>query len=148
MRSKNATNGAKAMSKFYQRRKNNKYILPTAVYNQTIWCIRDFYRMQEEMDDILVETPAKEEGMPSSGALGNEVESKVFKRMPLFEKVRNIEEALKEIPEEYQKGVWDNVQHGTAYPLDAGRATYSRYKSKFIHSVAVRMGFIEKTTKN
>ena len=39
--------------KDYQPTKNNKYLLPTAVWNQTVWMIRDYDRMKEKADDVI-----------------------------------------------------------------------------------------------
>lgn len=136
------------MSKDYQqKRRNGKYILPATVYHQAIWLIRDYYRMKGEMEEIITASPSHPEGMPSGGGLSNEVESKVMQRMKYFKKVDIIERMFQEIPVEYQKGVWNNIQYGKAYPKDACRATYSRYKSMYIYLVAVEMEFIKKTIK-
>lgn len=128
----------------YQRKKNNKYILPNAVYHQTLWCIRDYYRMKERMDEILMESPAPPDGMPSDHNLSNEPQNKAEKRDPLFIKTQIIESSLTEIPEEYRKGVWENIQHGSGFPRTADRSTYGRWKSRYIYSVAVKMEFIDK----
>ena len=74
--------------------------------------------------------------------MGNPVLNEVIKRDKYFNYVKIIEESLNVIPTEYQKGVWDNVTKYKAYPLDADRSTYGRYKSKFIHEVAERFDLI------
>ena len=132
------------MSKEYQRRKNNKYQLPTEVYHMTLWMIRDYYRMTERLDEILVESPSPPDGMPTGHNSQGEVISKVEKREELKKKTLAIEEALKTIPSEYAKGVWNNIQFRTAYPSDANRNTYGRWKAKFVYNVALNMKFISK----
>lgn len=119
----------------YQRQKNNKYILPRAVYNQTLWRIRDYYRLKETADDFL-STSAVMDGLPRGGGISDKTASAAEKREKYLKDVKVIESELKLIPEEYQKGVWSSIMFGTAYPDDADRSTYSRYKSKFIFGVA------------
>ena len=103
----------------YQR-KTRKYTLPTAVYNATVWQIRDYYRLKEAFDgaddkSIMVDVKTVIDG---------------------------IDNAMEHIPEEYRKGVWDNIMFQSAYPLDASRATYGRHKSAFIFEVAEIFHFL------
>lgn len=60
----------------------------------------------------------------------------------IYSRIKAIEEAKKEIPEEYIKGVWQNILYAAPFPHDAGRATYSRYKSKFVYEVAKKLSFL------
>ena len=125
----------------YQRFKNNKYYLPKAVYHQTLWFIRDYQRMKERLDEMLVESSSAD-GMPRGSATGDPTMARVMKRENLLKKTLVIENAMAKIPEEYRKGVWNSVMYNKAYPLDADRTTYARYKSKFISQVALEMGFV------
>ncbi len=91
-------------------RRTGKYILPRAVYNMTVWMIRDYERM-----------------------LDNE---EFYKG-----KIEAIEAACATVPSEYMIGVWNNITQYAAFPNDAHRVTYARYKSRFIHKVATSVGF-------
>lgn len=128
--------------KDYQRMKNNKYQLPNAVYHTTIWIIRDYERMLGEANDILLESPSPSDGMPRGGRLVDEVNEKSDKRAKYLRKILAIEKAMKRIPDEYQKGVWENITKHKAYPKDASRSTYSRNKSKLIYHVAKNLELI------
>lgn len=132
---------SKEVKGIYQRWKNNKYILPTAVYNKTIWQIRDYYRLKEAQDDIIYQQGAPD-GTPRASTVGDPTYNKALK----LEHVRNIvgviEVALQEIPQEYRRGVWDSVQYRSPYPIDADRSTYGRLKSKFVYTVARRLDYI------
>ncbi len=128
----------------YQPRKKNKYKLPTPVYHQTVWLIRDYERICEELGDILLASPDPPDGMPSGHHLSEEVYTKVRRREQLLNKKTAIEDALGRIPDEYRRGVWENIQLRKAFPLDADRSTYVRHKSRFIIDVALSMGFIGK----
>lgn len=119
----------------YQQLKS-KYILPKTVYNQTLWRIRDYYRLKEEANYLLESSSQSIDDMPKSKSVGNPVENIVIKRENYLKEIEVIEKELNKIPEEYQRGVWNNIMFGENYPCDASRATYSRYKSKFIHGIA------------
>ena len=127
----------------YMRKYPEKYRLPREVYHQTIWRIRDYYRLKSEADAVLTESPAPPDGQPGAhGKNTDEVARKAERREKLMEQIWPIEEALRELPAEYRKGVWANVHWGTRFPNDAGRATYGRYKARFIFLVAEKSGLI------
>lgn len=127
----------------YQRKKNNKYLLPSAVYHQTIWTIRDYYRMKQEASDILTESSAAMDGMPHGERTVDVVTKKAIKRENLLSRISAIDAALSDIPPEYQKPVWKNILFGTPFPAHADRSTYGRNKAKFIASAAERLGLYD-----
>ena len=120
----------------YQRSKNNKYILPTAVYHQTLWQIRDYYRLKAEADAILEASPAPPDGQPRGTDISDMVANKAERRENTLAKIKILDDNKMAIPEEYREGIWNNIQFGSAYPLDADRTTYGRYKSMFVFNVA------------
>lgn len=126
----------------YQRKVGNKYILPNAVYHQTLWMIRDYYRLKEEANAILVESPPPPDGLPHGSSSGDEVAAKAERREELIAKIRQIDDALELIPIDYRNGVWCNAMGWDRFPDDADRSTYGRYKSKFIYFVAKNAGLI------
>lgn len=127
----------------YQRTTGNKYVLPTTVYNRTVWVIRDYYRMCEELHDIATGTPDREDTAVQKGKNASEVDAKAIARERMRDQVVLIEESLANIPEEYQKGVWENITERKAFPRDAARGTYARYKSKMIYEVAKKSGLFQ-----
>ena len=120
----------------YQRRKNNKYYLPKSVYHRTLWVIRDYERMKEEAESMLVCGGAQNDGMPKGSNLTDRVADVAVKRCDLIREIEAIDLSLLDIPEEYRDGVWYNIQYNKPYPIGADRSTYGRYKSKFINQVA------------
>lgn len=124
----------------YQRKKNNKYILPTAVYHQTLWIIRDYYRMKEEANAILTESSSALDGMPHGDRSEDVVTKKAIRREKLVAKISAIDAALSDIPPEYRMPIWKNILYGTPYPTYADRTTYGRNKSRFVSRVAERLG--------
>lgn len=127
--------------KEYQRVKNNKYILPRAVYNQTLWRIRDYYRLKETAEELIF-TSSNSDGMPKSNEISDTTARTAEKREKYLKDVKVIELEIKTIPNEYQKGVWNSIMFGEQYPSDADRSTYGRYKSEFIFNVAKKFGII------
>ena len=126
----------------YQRLKNNKYILPRAVYHKTLWQIRDYYRLKEEAEGIIHESPSASDGMPKGTSTSDPVYSKAARREKALHIIRVIDEEKEKIPEEYRRGVWDSIQYGSRYPDDAHRVTYSKWKSRFVCRVAERLNYI------
>lgn len=121
----------------YQRQKNNPYKLPHNLYMRTLYLVRDYERIKSERADILHGSPAHD-GQPHSG-LSSPTEAKGIKLAMLGETCKAIEEALSEVPEEYRRGVWNNVCYQSPYPVDAGEATYKRWRCKFIYKVAEKL---------
>lgn len=130
------------MTADYQRKKD-KYILPTAVYHQTLWQIRDYYRLKDLYDSVAEERPGPSDGMPRGrGGTSDPTFQKAVKLQEIGKIIRAIEGSRDQVPEEYRKGVWRSVMFREPFPLDAGRATYGRWKSRFVYGVAVALHFI------
>lgn len=127
----------------YQRNKHTKYILPRAVYHQVLWRIRDYYRLIESADNLVGARGTSLDGMPRGCEISDKTGNTVIKRDRFMYDASIINDTLKEIPAEYRKGIWNNIQFSQAYPLDADRATYGRYKSKYIYNVAERLGLYD-----
>lgn len=129
------------MARDYQRKKNNKYILPTAVYHQTLWRIRDYYRLKSEADYLAdVSAVRTDKDSVKTSGVGDPTGEAVERRERLLADVRTIDRALGRMPEEYRQGVWESIMFGKAYPLDADRSTYGRQKSRFVYELASDFG--------
>ena len=77
--------------KDYQRQKGNRYILPRTLYHQTVWQIRDYYRLKEQADAILEESPPPPDGQPHGTSIGDQVAVKAIRRETMLSTVRVIE---------------------------------------------------------
>ena len=119
----------------YQPQKNNPYKLPHNLYMRMLYLIRDYDRMRSEREDILHGSPAND-GIPCAG-IGNPTENKAIRLMSTGSECEAVERALAGVPEEYRKGVWNNVCYQCPYPSDAGEATYKRWRIRFIYNVTV-----------
>ena len=131
------------MQGIYQRKKNNKYILPTAVYNHTIWQIRDYKRLKTALSLIPQESPAPPDGMPSAqGFTGDPTFEKAAKMEDIRRVTNAIEQELLMVPQEYRKGIWESITERKRFPDDADRTTYGRWKSKYVYGVAKRLNYL------
>lgn len=124
----------------YQRKKT-KYILPNAVYNKTIWTIRDYHRVKDEVETMIAVGGGNNDG-PPSGAPGDPTFRLAVKYADYVDIVNAIESAKENIPQEYREGIWNNIQYGARYPQDAERSTYGHVKSKFVYEVAFNLHFV------
>lgn len=127
----------------YQRR-TGKYKVSRTVYHQALWYIRDYYRLKENLNSISTLSPILVDDMPKSqtNKTSDKVFSLVMKREKYADKIRIIERAFRLIPEEYRKGVWNNIHFNKCFPMDAHRVTYSNYKSKVIYLVAKELNLL------
>ena len=132
--------GRGEMARDYQPKKS-KYILPRAVYHSTLWIIRDYSRMVECVNDVILSSPAPD-GMPKGSNISDPTAMKAMSLPAVTGRIRAIEEAKRDIPEEYMKGIWNNIQYGSPFPDDAHRVTYSKYKSKYVFSVAKSLNMV------
>ena len=122
--------------------KKGKYILPAPVYFQVIWQIRGYYLYKDMADAIIDESPGMGDGMPHGSPSPDGVFNKAVRRMKYTAITDLIDSELEKIPSEYRQGVWNNIVYRTAFPIDAGRATYAKYKSRFIYQIAEGEGLI------
>lgn len=126
----------------YQRKKG-KHTLPRAVYRQILWQVRDYYRLKDLYEAVAEESPGPSDGMPrGKGGTSDPTFQKAVKLEHIGRVLAAIDEALALVPPEYRKGVWNSVLYDTPYPFDAGRATYGRWKSFFVYTIADKLNFI------
>lgn len=118
----------------YQRKKNNPYKLPHNLYMRMLYLVRDYERIKSERSDILYNSPALD-GQPHSG-LSNPTETKGIKLAMLDTECSAVEKALSNIPQEYRKGIMDNICYGSPYPYTAHRNTYSYWRTKLLNTIA------------
>ena len=121
--------------------KGQRY-LPTTVRNRVIWLIRDSERLQQEADDLLTVASGLSPQIRSKGGHGDPVFRAVKKREKNLKRLKAIQDALQDIPEEYREGVFRSIRDRDPYPQDADRSTYSRHKQKLIYDIAVRLSYI------
>lgn len=127
----------------YQRIKHTKYILGRVVYNKTVWRIRDYYRLKDLANSVIDSSPEpRQPKVSQTFKISDTVADIVAKREKYIREIDIIDKCLLGIPEEYRKGVWNNIMYSEPYPIYADRTTYGRWKSKFIYDVAHNLEFL------
>ena len=108
----------------------------------TLAFIRDYPRKVKEYQSLIEESPPPPDGQPRGSGIGKPTERDGIRRAELREAINAVESAMKQVPNEYRKGVWDNILLGRRYPDDAHPRTYRTYKQRFIYYVAHNMFWI------
>lgn len=124
-------------------KKQGKYNLPQNVYLRTLYLIRDYERLKAIREDIIYGSPPPADGQPrGSGSKADETASKAIRLEMISKECEAIEQAMICIPEEYRRGVVDNVMYQVRYPDTAHYRTWVKYKGKFIKNVAENIGYV------
>ena len=123
------------MTREYQPRKNNPYLLPHNVYMQTLYVIRDYPRLKAVIEDIGLSASATD-GMPKHSKVGSSVENVAIRLERVFDEVRAVERALDCVPEFYRSGIWRNILYRERFPQGADFRTFQRWKQRFIYETA------------
>lgn len=131
------------MSRDYQRKKRNPWILPHNLYRQTLYAIRDYNRIKEEYEYLIMGQPAEMDGQPKGNHIGDPTAAIVIKAERLRNRIKAIEDAREVVPVDYIKGVWDNILYGKPFPEYAHRNTYGYHKAHFVYEVAKNLTLIE-----
>ena len=119
----------------YIPQKQDKYWLPANVYRQAKYAVRDYDRLKAEYNELLLPSVTGEGGGHGSTP-GNPTENSAMRRAQLSDRLTAIDRAVAQIPEEYRRGLLDNIMYGAACPYSAGIATWSRQRRKLLYFVA------------
>ena len=125
--------------RIYQPTKHNQYILPTNLYRQMVYIVRDYDRLAEEHHEAL-HTSTTLCGTRATSGRGDPVAVKAIRRERLWREIEAVDKALLAIPAEYRRGVARHVKYGERWPDCAHRNTWNRYKSEFLYHVAENLG--------
>ena len=113
-------------------------VLPRPVYQECVWIVKDKARLEEIV--------GKQTDM-SNIAEGDYVLFEDNSLRPLPQEVidnaafrlRCIQAAIEDVPEEYREGVIDCIVSNGSYRDEAHENTWKRWKHRFIYSLAVRL---------
>ncbi len=126
----------------YQYRSNEKYLLPTAVYHQCIWMIRDMERMEKRVsflnDELLISNLNIRNGMSVSENL-NILENRKKEIKITEDRLEGIYYALDLIPEEYINPLLDNIINHIKYNDYAHENTWKKWKQRLIYHIACNL---------
>ena len=123
------------LSREWQQTRFKKYVLPDAVYYQSLWAVRDLERMEERSGSLVKDGGADyPEGRRPT-------EKTAIERVMLEERVRGIRDAIESIPEGYKSYVLSNVilkNSGKTFPNKVWRI----WKQRFLYDVAVNLAIL------
>ena len=136
------------LSREWQQTRFKKYVLPDAVYYQSLWAVRDLERMEERIKEL----SDTRDAMERSGSLVQEpgisygirrapTENAAIERAMLEERVRGIHAAISHIPDGYRYYVLSNIimkNSGKTFPNKVWRI----WKQRFLYDVAVNLAIL------
>ena len=111
------------------------YSLDKNVYYETIWFIKQYPQLKQKYADC-IRYGSGTLTIPKSKNISDPVFGTVNRMLPLKEKIEYIETGLSHIPEEYQKGILDNIIYKKPYPITADLNTWKRWKRRLVWFVA------------
>ena len=127
------------MSREWQQTKYKEYVMPDAVYYQSVWAVRDLERMENRLAELEQEEIAGGRSIvsdrTSNFVLYRPTEEKAVERAVLRERIRGIHAALSMVPEEYRSFILSNLilkNTGKAFPNKLWRY----WKQRFLYTVA------------
>lgn len=135
------------MSREWQQKRFPAFVMPDAVYYQSIWAVRDLARMEERLKELNydVETGTFGSGIVSDGHrdynMARPTEKKAIEIAQLEGRVKAIRKALDVVPDPYRGFVLDNV---TLNKKDQGYPTkiWKIWKQRFLFNVAKNLSLM------
>ncbi len=135
------------MSREWQQTRFAEYVMPDAVYYQTIWAVRDLERMENRLKEINT-SPGENFGMGSVVSDGNHefynikpTEDEAIERINLEHRVDAIERALSMVPKSYRQIVMDNIVLRTKVSEYRSKI-WKIWKQRFLFNVAKNLSLI------
>lgn len=133
----------------YNSIKENRIAVPKAVYMQTIWAVRDYDRMREELESISASDYLplrKSNGIPHAvregGRSSDSTASIAIKTAQLSRRIKAIDLSFDRIPPRYKEGIREHLIHGYKYPEDFNIKTWHKWQKIYIYYAAVSLGLM------
>ena len=132
------------MSREWQQTRMSEYVMPNAVYYQSIWAVRDLERMEQRLKEL--NRAAMQEGdigvlmEREAGYKESKVERRAMEAAILSERVEGIKNALGDIPERYRKCIVDNIDYNE--PVKYPGKLWKLWKQKFLYGVAMNLSLM------
>lgn len=132
-----------SMAKVYCPTKG-KYVLPKSAYMRTVYTVRDYPRLLQLANDLVVST-SNTTSIPKIQKQRNikTEEHQSLKYAEIMNDIRLIEEALLEsVSPDDREAVLANVINDKPWPHLKSTRTYRTYKQKFLYTVAKKFNII------
>lgn len=122
------------------------YLMPEAVYYQSIWAVRDYQRMKSQLEQML-SSPEKtksgslvEERFSSYGTY-RPVEDKALEIAVLKERVEGIRKAFVQVPPEYRSYLISNIVMKNS-GKNFNNKVWRMWKQIFLYQVAINLSIM------
>ncbi|MBQ3281623.1 MAG: hypothetical protein IJH41_04375 [Eubacterium sp.] len=126
----------------WQQTKFKDLVMPDTVYYETIWAVRDLYRMEQQLEilkneisDGALHTTSVVSDIKDDYEARNPTEEKVMQKAALERRVRAINDALNTIPLAYRQFVLDNIILQKSYNCFPNKF-WRIWKQRFLYNVA------------
>ena len=132
------------MSREWQQTRMLEYVMPNAVYYQTLWAVRDLERMESRLKELTRQRMKQKNG----SSLANDpvqlyiryrqnttVDNQAMETAILTERVDAIHRAMREVPPRYRGVVINNIVHKSAVDIYED-SEWKLWKQKFLFMVA------------
>lgn len=133
------------MAREWQQRKMKNYVMPDAVYYQSIWAVRDLERMEKRLREIASYDISTKQCVVMESREPYEIfkptEKIALENAILKERISAIKNALSIVPKDYRSYVLSNIifqNSGYAFPDKIWRI----WKQKFLFNVAKNLSLM------
>lgn len=134
----------KEMCREWQQTKYKEYVMPDAVYYQTLWAVRDLIRMEDRLKEIYVVKKYNADRVCETSKDYGDVrptEKVAMERLVLEERIRAIRRALSEVPESCRPYILSNIILKNSGKNFAD-GTWKFWKQRFLFHVAHNLSLI------
>ena len=131
------------MSREWQQTRMSEYVMPNAVYYQSIWAVRDLDRMEQRLRELTRAAMQAAVGVLNESETGykeSKTEHKAMEAAILSERVEGIRNSLTEVPERYRICILDNIMYNE--PVRFPGKLWKLWKQKFLYRVAVNLSLM------
>ena len=134
------------MSREWQQTRFKEFVMPDAVYYQSIWAVRDLQRMENRLHEIEHDTTRIYNGSMVSDARKDfsrirPTEKNALEKILLETRVKAIQKALNQVPEAYRTCVLNNV----AFKRESygyNPKLWKIWKQRFLYNVAKNLSLM------
>lgn len=132
----------------WQQTRFKNICMPDAVYYQTLWAVRDLYRMEDRVQELDREITQGDIGGASIVSSGSHdygrvkpAEKLADEKMRLETRIRAIRGALEVVPVDYRSFILDHVIY-QAKKTDVPSNIWRVWKQKFLFHVAKNLALV------
>lgn len=132
----------------WQQTKFKKLVMPDAVYYQSIWAVRDLYRMEEKLEEInqdIIQGNIMSTGIVSEDTntynISKPTEEIVMHKATLERRVNAIRDALEVVPLSYRQFILDNIIRQKSYKCFPNKL-WRIWKQRFLFNVAKNLALM------